>query len=231
MIVTIQKPEYLPGLSYFDKIYKADLCIFLDDAPLSKRDTVSRAKILKHGDPEWISVSVKRSKRSSQLIKDAEIDDTIFWKKNHLKKLYHLYKGAPYFEETYPVLEEILSRPWVSLSGMNVELITKTASMLQLPCRFSHTSEYAVNACKTERLVGLVMAVKGSVYLCSEYERPYFEEAVVASHGIKVVYNDFQHPVYRQGENTFIPGLSIVDALFNCGKQAVHTFFEPLKLK
>lgn len=231
MIVTIQKPEYLPGLSYFDKIYKADLCIFLDDTPLSKRDTVSRAKILKHGAPEWISVSVKRSKRSIQLIKDAEIDDTIFWKKNHLKKLYHLYKSAPYFEETYPVFKEIISLPWVSLSGMNIELITKIASMLQLSCRFSRSSEYAVNAWKTERLVGLVMAEKGSIYLCSEYERPYFDEAVVTAHGIKVIYNDFQHPVYRQQGNTFLPGLSIVDALFYCGKQAVHSFFEPLKLK
>lgn len=230
MIVTIQKPEYLPGLSYFDKIYKADLCIFLDDAPLSKRGAVSRAKILKHGTPEWISVSVKRSKRSTQLIKDAEIDDTIFWKKNHLKKLYHMYKSAPYFEETYPVLREIISHPRVSLSVMNIELITKTASMLQLSCGFSRSSEYAVNACKTERLVGLVMAEKGSVYLCSEYERPYFDEAVVASNGIKVVYNDFQHPVYRQQGNTFTPGLSIIDALFNCGKQAVHAFFSPLEI-
>jgi len=230
MIVTIRKPEYLPGLSYFDKIYKAGICIFLDDAPLSKRSAVSRAKILKHGTPEWISVSIKRSKRNAQLIKDAEIDDTIFWKKNHLKKLYHLYKSAPYFEETYPVLKEILSHPWVSLPGMNIELITKTASMLQISCKFSRSSEYAVSASGTERLVGLVTAVKGSVYLCSEYERPYFDEAVVASHGIKVIYNDFQHPVYRQGGNTFTPGLSIIDALFNCGKQAVHAFFSPLEL-
>lgn len=245
MIVTIQKPEYLPGLAYFDKIYKADICILLDSIPLTERDSCARTTVLGHIGPELIIVSVKRSQKSGQLIKDARIEDAIFWKKKHLKTLYHVYRNALYFEETYPALREIISRSWSSLADMNIELITAIASVLQLSCRFYRSSELSNEPCRfnnpgtpepphaSEYTAELIKAVKGNAYLADESERPCLsKERFTPKHPeISVTFPDSSHPEYPQPQipgDTFIPGLSIVDALFNCGKQAVHSFFVPI---
>ena len=39
--------------------------------------------------------------------------------------------------------------------------------------------------------------------------------------GIKIVFQDYQHPQYRQNYGEFIPYLSVIDLLFNCGKESL----------
>ncbi len=43
-----------------------------------------------------------------------------------------------------------------------------------------------------------------------------FEQA-----GVKLIYHDYQHPVYRQLYGEFVPFLSVIDLLFNCGKDSL----------
>ena len=46
-----------------------------------------------------------------------------------------------------------------------------------------------------------------------------------------IVFQDFQHPVYKQcSSETFIPGVSVIDMLFNCGvKETKRIFWENVK--
>jgi hypothetical protein len=39
--------------------------------------------------------------------------------------------------------------------------------------------------------------------------------------GIKIIYEKFQHPIYRQQYEEFVPNLSILDLLFNEGKNSI----------
>ena len=36
--------------------------------------------------------------------------------------------------------------------------------------------------------------------------------------GIKVVFQDFKHPIYKQRYEGFVPNMAAIDALFNVGK-------------
>ncbi|MBN1129589.1 MAG: WbqC family protein, partial [Chitinispirillaceae bacterium] len=49
----------------------------------------------------------------------------------------------------------------------------------------------------------------------------YLDERLFTEAGIRVAYQDFSPPRYPQhwagGDKEFIPGLSVVDLLFNCG--------------
>jgi hypothetical protein len=37
------------------------------------------------------------------------------------------------------------------------------------------------------------------------------------SRDVKLVYQEFTHPIYPQVHGDFVPNLSVVDLLFNCG--------------
>ena len=54
--------------------------------------------------------------------------------------------------------------------------------------------------------------------------RDYLDGDKFAASGLKLVYQEFAHPVYRQqfmkAEDDFIPYMSIVDLLFNEGPRA-----------
>lgn len=46
----------------------------------------------------------------------------------------------------------------------------------------------------------------------------YQDDAAFIEAGIDLVYQRFEHPVYAQrGLTQFVPGLSVLDAIFNCG--------------
>src|SRR6266481_9442049 len=50
--------------------------------------------------------------------------------------------------------------------------------------------------------------------------RDYLDTHLFSRHGIEIEWHDYVHPVYPQLHGDFVPYLSIVDLLFNCGEES-----------
>ena len=48
----------------------------------------------------------------------------------------------------------------------------------------------------------------------------YLDTALFEQHGITVEWQSYKHPVYPQLHGAFVPYLSVVDLLFNCGDES-----------
>lgn len=58
--------------------------------------------------------------------------------------------------------------------------------------------------------------------MCGGGADGYQDDAVFERHGVKLVRQDFIHPLYpQQGREEFVPGLSVIDAAMNIGWQGV----------
>lgn len=223
MTVTIQTPDYLPGLDYFERISMSGVCIFLDNAKLGRKDNVARTRILGQDQTERLIVPLRRNRNGGRHIRDETIDNSEHWKKKHLKKLHHVYNRAPYFEESYPQIQALLNREWSSIAEMNSALITALCSSLQISAAFYHASEFYESIQKADQMIDLIAAVSGSVLLAEERDRPFLTEACFREGRIGLEFHDYRHTPYPQYDREFVPGLSIVDALFFCGRQKVHS--------
>ena len=54
--------------------------------------------------------------------------------------------------------------------------------------------------------------------MCGDGAAGYQQDELFEQAGVKVEYQKFRHPEYRQaGQESFIPGLSIIDCLMNLG--------------
>ena len=53
-----------------------------------------------------------------------------------------------------------------------------------------------------------------------EYHQKIFRPYIGQKVGIKIIYENFQHPVYKQIYGNFIENLSILDLLFNEGENS-----------
>lgn len=216
MIVSIHQPAYIPWIGYFDKIYKSDIHIFLDDVEYSKNNLFNRNKIKVVDGEMWLTVPIKY--KSNVRICDIKIDNDSNWQNKHWKSIKMNYAKAPYFKKYSDVFEKIYSEEWLYLSGLTIKMNKTIADLLGIETKFLKSSELGVNGEKNERLINLCKAVGADTYLSGLGAKSYMDDELFTKNNIKVQYQKFNHPEYKQLYGEFIPNLSIIDFLFNSGE-------------
>ena len=222
MIVGIHQPNFLPWLGYFYKIAKSDVFVLLDNVQYTKNSFINRNRIKTSQGAMWLTVPVRIKGRFGQLIKDVEINDTVDWQKKHLGTLGANYGKARFFEAIFQGLKTIYyADDWSNLCELNVRLLEWVLSLLKLEKRIVRASDLNVKGESTRLLVSIVKAVGGDVYLSGFGGAKYQEEELFKQEGIELQYYEFNHPVYPQLWSDFVPNLSIIDLLFNCGPESL----------
>jgi hypothetical protein len=82
-------------------------------------------------------------------------------------------------------------------------------------------SEWAAREEPTDRLIDLCHAVGASGYLSGPGGEQYLDTVRFESSGLKLEIQQFQHPIYRQVYEPFMPAMSAIDLLFCCGPAAL----------
>jgi hypothetical protein len=217
MIVAIHQPNYMPWLGYFAKVARADIFVLLDDAQYSKNSYINRVQIDGGAAARWLTVPVRY--RFGDPIGRVRAADP-GWPKAHCDTLRAYYARAPHFPAVWPWLKDrYAALTGADLAADNAALITALAERLALKARFRAASSFDVaGTTGDDRLIALVRACGGeAAYLSGRGGAKYQDEAKFAAARIPLVYTDFAAPAYDQGHDGFVPGLSIVDALFHLG--------------
>lgn len=221
MVVAIHQPHYIPWLGYFYKIAKSDVFVFLDNVQYSKNSYINRNKIKSPQGVVWLTVPVKTKNRFGQPINAVEIDNRTNWAKKHLKALILYYKRAKFFEKYEPFLEKIYTQKWEKLIDINITLITYICEQLRINTKFEFASNLQVGGKKMDLVINICKALGADTYLSGLGGKKYQDEEAFKKAGITLIYSQFVHPVYPQLWGNFIPNLSILDLLFNCGDKSL----------
>ncbi|MFC1477724.1 WbqC family protein [candidate division KSB1 bacterium] len=224
MIAAIQQPDFLPDLAYFDRIYRADVTVFLDTIKLPKRDTVNRARVLGQSGAGWFIVPLKRGGRMGQRICDAEIDYSKNWHKKQLVQLHHTYKNTPYFDDIFPFVQEIIESKPHYITELNIPLITGISERLQLAAAFMKTSGLSASGTGSQLLIDIVGKADCETLLVPAYAKNFIDQAAFDNAGIRIEYHNFKGIEYNQYRPGFTPGLSIFDVMCHCSRRTVHSF-------
>lgn len=219
MIVAIHQPQYLPWLGYFGKMLQADLFCHLDCVQYKKNEWQNRNRIKTARGWQWLTVPV--TYRFPQKINEVGIDNTTDWARRHLQALRTNYRRAPFFESYFPAIEALLSRRWESLSELNLSLIECIRGILGIADKPAvRASSIGAAEEPTERLIDICRELGADAYLAGAGAAAYMDVARVAQSGLRLLTQAFEHPVYPQRFDGFIPQLSIVDLIFNCGPES-----------
>ena len=219
--VAIVQSNYIPWKGYFDLIASADEFILYDDVQYTRRDWRNRNKIKTPQGLQWLTVPVKVKGKYHQAIRETEIDGED-WARTHWQTLAQCYKRAPHYASVAAGLEPLfLGAPYSHLSALNRALIEWVCRYLGVATRVSDSADYELEEGKSERLAGLTQAAGGTEYISGPSARGYLDESVFAARGIKVTWFDYAgYSEYPQLWGTFEHGVSVLDLLFNCGKDA-----------
>lgn len=218
--VAIVQSNYIPWKGYFDLIAAVDEFILYDDMQYTRRDWRNRNLIKTPRGLEWLSVPVKVKGKYSQKIRETEIDGSA-WAAAHWKALGLNYRRARHFQCVARWLEPLYKGKYRGISDLNRTLIEAVCQFLAIRTKISNSWDYELAEGKTERLASLCVQAGGSVYISGPSARSYIDPSAFDAAGIQLRWFDYTgYPEYPQLWGMFEHGVSIVDLLFNCGRDA-----------
>ncbi len=224
MIISVHQPQYIPWLGYFDKIARSDAFVFLDCVQYKEREFQNRNKIRTKDGWIWLTVPVVTKGLGRQVIRDVKIDNSFPWRKEHLGSINAWYGRSPFFDKYFAFFEETYSREWETLHDINIHIIGYISKELSMPTPVYFESKCDIKSKKTDRIIEICGKLEADIYLSGIGGKEYLETEKFAASGIKLTYQDFRHPAYKQqfmkDKGDFMPYMSILDLLFNEGPRA-----------
>jgi hypothetical protein len=220
MIVSVHQPQYLAWVGYFHKISESDVFVFLDNVQYKEREYQNRNQIRTKDGTQWLTVPVLNSKERYIKIREVLIDNSQHWASKHWKALYLNYNRSPFFKQYADFFCDLYGRKWDKLLDLNMYFIRGINKILNLDKTIYIESDLKVENVKTARIIEICKKLSADTYLSGVGGRAYLEEKLFSEAKVKLQYQQFKHPQYLQCYAPFIPNLSIVDLLFNCGPQA-----------
>jgi len=217
--IAIVQSNYIPWRGYFDMIAAVDEFILYDDMQYTRRDWRNRNLIKTPQGLQWLTVPVHVKGKYHQTIRETKVDGN-GWAADHWKALAQNYRRAPYFDEIAVWLEPIYcAESFCYLSSLNRRLIEAICAYVGIETRISNSWDYALDNGKTERLVSLCAQAGGTEYISGPAARDYVDEQIFTDQGIKLTWFDYAgYLKYSQLWGDFVPTVTILDLLFNCGK-------------
>lgn len=227
MILAAHQLHYLPWLRYFHKIASCDTFVVLDNIQFNKNGWQNRNKIKTPAGASILTLPVLQ--KFQQSLSDVQIDFKPPWRRKHWGALQSHYQKSPHFKDHENFFRQIYERSWDRLNDLNYEILFYLLEALGIKTRVIRSSDLVLKAEATERLVGICKELGAKTYLTGSYAaQVYLDPTLFERSGIKLLFQEFECPRYPQlyPEAGFLPELSIVDLLFNCGPKSLEVLLQ-----
>jgi hypothetical protein len=216
--VVLLQSNYIPWKGYFDLINIADEFIFHDDLQYTEQDWRNRNLIKTDNGVKWLSIPVGSTHK--KMICEVETKGSE-WKAQHRKKIEGAYAGAKYFKEFEYILDELYNNDISSLSQYNQHVIKYLCGILNINAIFSRSEDYYPENSKTERLIGILKKAGATKYISGPNGKNYLQEDLFKEASIDLEYYSYHgYPEYPQLHGPFVHEVSVIDLIFNTGKEA-----------
>jgi WbqC-like protein family len=217
--LVVLQPSYLPWLGFFDQVRRCDRFVFYDDVQYDKNGWRNRNRIKSAAGAVWLTVPVRTRGRTGQAINEVAIAKTSPWARKHLTSIAEAYARAPHRDAYLPLLAAILERQWERLVDLDIALSRLMCGWFGLDRPMFLASELGIGGDRNTRLVALCRHFGADTYLSGNAAQAYLDVALFAAHGIRVEWQNFQHPEYPQLHGPFVPLLSALDLVLNVGEE------------
>lgn len=230
----IHQPNFLPWLGYFYKIYASDIFIFHDNVQYSKRYYTKRCQIRREkglAAKTWLTVQIQQHPEKT-LIRDIRISYAEDWRSKHVRKIENCYQSAPFFRNYWPSLRETLYEGIEEdhLAEFNISSIRYICDLLGLDRKLNRSSHMNARGEKSAYNLALAKEVGATKYIGGTGAKSYEEISLFKEANITIEHVDFAswHKLnpYPQDQGPWLPGLSVLDALFNLGADGILDYLE-----
>ena len=194
--------------------------VIVDNVQFVKRGKfgwMNRNKIRTHSGWTWLTVPVLTKGRYHQKILETRINNDVDWRDKHWKSMVINYKKAPYFSKYADFFEDTYKKEWNLLIDLSETIIRYVLKELLINVKIIKSTQLEAEGKGTDLIIDICKKLDADSYVHGKHGQDYISEERFKENGIRCIFQEFVHPVYEQVYEPFIPNMSVIDLLFNCG--------------
>lgn len=231
MKLGIMQPYFFPYIGYWQLMNAVDLYVVYDDVNYIKGGWINRNRILVNNSASFFNLPLIEAS-PNKLINEIKINqDRVLLKKN-LNKLNLSYKKAPYYNEIYPIIYEILTSDKEELPSFILDSFKKIANYLDIKTDFILSSDIEKNNCLKgqSKVIEICNKLDAAEYYNAIGGTELYNKDVFNRNGIKLSFLETKHIEYKQFNSDFVPNLSIIDVMMFNSKEEIKNMLEMYNL-
>ncbi|OOZ35767.1 WbqC family protein [Solemya velesiana gill symbiont] len=222
MRLSVMQPYFFPYFGYSQLIAASECFIVYDNIKYTKKGWINRNRILSNGKDLLFSIPLKKGSDSLQ-VAEREIANN-FSSDKLLNQIKGSYSKAPYFAQTFHLVEQILSNKESNLFEFIHNSIVKTCEHLGIDTEIRVSSDVAINhgLKSQDKVIALCEAVGADTYINPIGGVDLYSRDEFSARGIELRFLKSQPFEYKQFNNKFVPWLSIVDVMMFNSLDTIH---------
>jgi hypothetical protein len=217
MILSAHQPNYWPYAGFFGKIMLSDKFMYMGTVQFEKTSWQNRNRIRIADGWAYLTVPVITKGKLGQSIREVEIADKTDWRSKHRKSIEMNYGKAPFFNHYKDFIEDLYTRSWYSIYDLNIYISNFVFKELDIATEILYDNDYPLTAAKTARLAEMCKNTDCDTFLSNSGSQAYFDINYFVQTGLNNVFMEYVGTEYEQQYAGFVPHLSILDVLMNCG--------------
>jgi hypothetical protein len=213
MKLAIMQPYFLPYIGYFQLIASVDQFIVYDNIKYTKKGWINRNRMLRNGKDVIFSLPLKSDSDYLDICQ-RELSSE-FSRDKLLNQFRGAYRRAPYFDQTIPLIEEIVRFNDANLFKFLHHSIVKTCEHLGIATEIRISSGIAIdhNLKNQDKVIALCEAVGASTYVNAIGGMELYSKETFREKGIELKFIKSKPFEYAQFSDAFVPWLSIIDVM------------------
>lgn len=213
------QPYFFPYIGYFQLIAAVDLFIVYDNIKYTKKGWISRNRMLQNGKDVAFSLSLRRDSDYLNVCERELAAD--FDRDKLLNRIKSAYRRAPYFAQTFPLVEQVVRHGDTNLFRFLHHSIAKTCEHLGITTEIRISSSIAIDPDlkNQDKVIALCKAVGAGTYVNAVGGMELYSKETFREKGIDLKFIRSKPLEYAQFGNEFVPWLSIIDVMMFNSKE------------
>jgi hypothetical protein len=219
MTVGSNQPYLFPYIGYWQLMNISDYYVISDSMQYIKKGYINRNNILVDGKKHMFTLEVL-GVHSQTPINEVVVGNNA---KKILKSIFHAYRKAPFFDRTYPLIEELLLHDETNLARFVGNSIEKIAAFLEMDTRFLYLSDLQGETVLKgqERTIDICRRMQADCYINAIGGQALYDKESFKKAGIQLNFLKSETVEYQQFDNAFVSNLSIIDIMMFNSKDEI----------
>lgn len=221
MKIAVMQPYFFPYIGYFQLMSAVDRFVLFDNVQYVRQGWINRNRILLDGQPGTFTLPLKKASRFLN-INCRTLSEEPF-RTRLLNQLHAAYRHAPYANDIFPILEEIVEFESSDLFAYLHHSLKVLKRVLSLKCELLISSEIDIDPSlrAQDKILEICRSQRADTYINLPGGRALYSAEAFAQQGMTLHFiqpDDFHYPQYGEA---FVPWLSIIDVMMFNSKNAV----------
>lgn len=227
MKVGIMQPYFIPYIGYWQLIAAVDRYVIYDDVNYIKGGWINRNRILLEGNPKYFNVQLIGASPNKN-INEILVNDNLFVKKKALRMIEAAYKKAPFYEQVFPLIKNIIQCEERNLAiyiGNSLNIICEYLE-IATEILYSSSLEKDCSLRGEEKVLAICKILEATEYYNAIGGQKLYSYLKFLNNGIALKFLKTNEIMYQQFSNEFQRNLSIVDVLMFNSKEKVQKMLQ-----